>query len=168
MKSTDRFLVAIVIGIVALVGAVLAISLSRPGLPGYRPDDTPEGVVHNYLLALEREDYGRAHGYLLPSLAGYPADAQQMEQDLGRLLYDLDYYYAPRSDVALVIENVRLNGDTATVTVRETTYYRGSLFSGGQSDATFDVFLRREESLWRIARSGQYWSYCWGQPGGCP
>jgi hypothetical protein len=167
MRGTDKFLLAIVIGIVLLVGAVLALAISRPGQPTYRPDDTPEGVAHNYTLALQLGDYARAYGYLSPTLAGYPADTEQMERDLGGYPFDPGYYYASREDTALAIETARVHDNTATVTIRETTYYQGGLFSSGQSSSTFDLFLRREDGLWRITRSGRYWSYCWEQPGGC-
>jgi hypothetical protein len=70
MKGTDRFLIGIVAGVVILVVAVLAIALLRPNQPSYEPDDTAEGVAHNYLLALQLEDYGRAQGCLSRSLPG--------------------------------------------------------------------------------------------------
>jgi len=69
MKSADRFLLAIIAGIVALVVAALALALMRTP-QGYLPDTTPGGVAHNYLLALKQRDSARAYGYLLPDLAG--------------------------------------------------------------------------------------------------
>jgi hypothetical protein len=71
MKSTDKFLIGIVVGIVLLVVAAFVITLARPE-PTYQVEGTPESVAHNYLLALQKEDYQRAYGYLSPTLKGYP------------------------------------------------------------------------------------------------
>lgn len=60
MKNTDKMLIAIVIGIVLLVVIALAITLTRPE-PTYQAEDNPEGITHNYLLALQKKDYERAY-----------------------------------------------------------------------------------------------------------
>ena len=81
MKSTDRFLIGIVIGVVVLVIAAFGVAFLGPK-PAYQSDDTPEGVAHNYLLAIQREDYARAYGYLSPDLRGYPASDEQFIEDM--------------------------------------------------------------------------------------
>jgi len=55
MKSSDRFLIVIIIGIVLLAGGAFALTLTRPE-PTYRSEDTPEGVATNYLLALLKRE----------------------------------------------------------------------------------------------------------------
>ena len=47
-------------------------------------------MVHNYLLALQRQDYERARSYLSPTLSGYPADVEQFAADVDRLAADVD------------------------------------------------------------------------------
>jgi hypothetical protein len=42
MKSNDRFLIGIVVGVLLLVIISFVVVLRQP-LPTYRPDDTPEG-----------------------------------------------------------------------------------------------------------------------------
>ena len=41
--------------------------------PVYGSEDTPEGVVHNYVLAVINQDYQKAYGYLadLKNKPGY-------------------------------------------------------------------------------------------------
>ena len=73
MKSSDRFLMVIIIGIVLLAAGAFALTLSRHE-PAYQSDDTPEGVAHNYLLALLKEDFSLAYGYLSLTLDSYPLD----------------------------------------------------------------------------------------------
>ena len=52
----DRFLIAIggIIGL--LVAAALILFFVRRSSQAYKPEDTPESVVHNYILALNLED----------------------------------------------------------------------------------------------------------------
>ena len=164
MKSTDKFLLGIVAGAVVLVGVVLAIAFLRPKQPAYQPDDTPEGVANNYLLALQLEEYERAYGYLSPSLPGYPGDAGAFERNVRDNRWSFGY----NQDVSLAIEAVNVTSyDRARIVVRQTTFYRGGLFQSSQYSSTFDMILRREEGVWKVADSDGYWAYCWEQSQGC-
>jgi len=60
----DRFLLGILIFIGVLVVAALILFFVRNEKPAYGPDDTPEGVLYNYALALQLHDFERAYGYL--------------------------------------------------------------------------------------------------------
>jgi hypothetical protein len=167
MKGTDRFLIGIVAGAVLLVAVVLAIALLAPNRPGYRPDDTPDGVAHNYLLALHLEDYARAHSYLSPTLPGYPAGAGEFAAGVESRRWN---FASLDDDVSLAVESVRGTGDRVRVLVRETRFYEGGLFDLGHHSSTFDLVLVREEGAWRISESARYWNDCWSRPGGsgCP
>jgi hypothetical protein len=164
MKGTDKFLIGIVAGVVILVVAVLAVALLRPNQPGYQPDDTAEGVAHNYLLALQLEEYERAYGHLSPSLPGHPADVETFERDVEDNRWSFGYY---DDDVSLAIEAVNVTGDRAKIVVRKTVFYRGGLFDSGQSSDTFEMTLRREEGAWKVADSDRYWADCWESSKGC-
>ena len=71
MKDTDRFLLGMVAGILALVVVAFVLVLRQPE-PTYRDDDSPAAAVHNYLLATHRKEFERAYEYLSPTVAGYP------------------------------------------------------------------------------------------------
>ena len=60
----DRFLIGILVGIGVLVVLALGLFFTRQDTQEYQTDDTPEGVVHNYVLALYRGDHEKAYGYL--------------------------------------------------------------------------------------------------------
>jgi len=167
MKGTDKFLIAIIAGVAILVAVVFALTLLRFNAPQYQVEDTPEGVVHNYLLALELQEYERARSYLSPTLPGYPADADQFDADVDRDSYQFGRY---GDDVSLAVESADVRGDKAKVVVRQTVFYREFLFGGGESSSTFDVTLRREGGVWKIATAAMYWSPCWTARGGvnCP
>lgn len=72
----DKFLIGILAGIGLLVLVSLGLFFARQGEQVYLAEDTPEGVVHNYVLALQEEDFSRAYGYLAedkdkPSIAEF-------------------------------------------------------------------------------------------------
>jgi hypothetical protein len=60
----DRFLIAILAGILVLVIAALVLYALRDNQMQYGPETTPDGVVRNYVLAIEKEDYRLAYTYL--------------------------------------------------------------------------------------------------------
>jgi len=164
MKGIDKFLLALVAGIVLLVGVVLAVALLGPNQPSYQPDDSPEGVAHNYLLALQLSEYERALGYLSPSLPGLPADVESFESDIEDHRWSFGY---SDNDVSLAIEAVNVTGDRAKVVVRKTEFHRGGPFDSGQYSYTFDMTLRREKGAWKVAESDRYWADCWESSEGC-
>ncbi|MBI4771545.1 MAG: nuclear transport factor 2 family protein [Chloroflexi bacterium] len=162
MKGTDRFLIGIVAGAAALVIVAFLVALLKPG-PAFRPDDSPEGAAHNYLLALQRADYERAYSYLSPTLAGYPADAGAFAEDVDRFGWNFN-----RGEGAtLRVESARITGERAVVTVEETAFYQGGLFDSSQHSTTFQITLRREAAGWRIVQADSYWAWCWTQPDSC-
>jgi len=166
MKGTDKFLIGIVAGIVLLVAAVLALALLRPPQqPGYQPDDTPEGVAHNYLLALQLDEYDRAYGYLSPTLPGYPGNAEAFGRDVQGNRWN--FYRDPDRDVSLAVESAGVTGDRANVVVRQTVFRRGGLFDSGQYSNTFTMTLHREKGAWKVTRSDSYWADCWNWSEGC-
>jgi hypothetical protein len=164
MKNIDKFLLGIIAGIILLVGVAFVVALGRPK-PTYQPEATPEGVAHNYLFAIQQEDYTRAYNYLSPSLEGYPTSADKFSEDLN------DYAWQVRElknqSVTLAVDSTRFVDDRATVTIRETHFYRGDLFNSNQYTTTFDMTLKQENGEWKIIRSNSYWASCWDDSRGC-
>lgn len=160
MKQIDRFLLAIIAGIVLLVIAALALALTRAP-QGYQNETTPAGVAHNYVLALKQRDDARAYGYLSPELAGYPASRDAFSADIDRYNWNFN-----RESATISAGDERITGDRALVTVTETRFYEGGLFSSGQYTSSFSVTLRREGAAWKIVSADSYWASCWadGRP----
>ena len=158
MKGTDKYLIVLVIGILLVTVVAVVVVAQRPGLERYQPDNTPEGVVFNYLLALQQSDYERAYGYLSPDLPRGPADVEQMVDDLG---WQLNGLQDSQNHPSLSIDTSRAVGDTAVVTVGETHYYRGDLLSSGHTTSTFDAKVRKVEGAWKIVYSQDYWKQDW-------
>lgn len=158
MQGSTKFLIGIIIGIVLLVIVAFSVVLLRSE-PTYQDDTTPDGAAHNYLLAIQNQDYERAFTYI-PEQYPNPKDAEDMAytiaQDLGR--FDMD------SDFSLAVESVKMRGDErAVVTMRKTTFYNSGLMGSGQYTRTFTLTMRLEEGIWKVSDGESYWSSsCWG------
>ena len=162
MRSADKVLIGIVIGIVVLVLVVFAVTLLRPEAE-YRSDDDPAGVVHNYLLALQNEDFDRAYQYLWMGLTGFPANAQRFEDNVE----DHRWSFHANTNNTLSVGEAEISGDTATVSVRETRFYENGLFDSDQRVGEFDMELRKEGGGWRIYDGDAYFVRCWAYEDGC-
>ena len=165
MRRADNFLIAIVVGVVLLAGAAFAVAILQPA-PEYRPDDSPEGVAHNYLLALQQDNYERGYGYLDPSISGYPETLEQYEQDVR----EYGSNFRANDSVSLEVLRAEVRATGATVEVGETVFYSSGPFDSGEFTNTFEMELARGGAggSWKIRESQQYWAWCWNQEGGCP
>jgi hypothetical protein len=162
MSGTDKLLAVIVGGAVLLVGVALALMLLRPE-PAYQSDGAPEGVAHNYLLALRKEEYQRAYAYLSDSLPGYPDDLDEFEKSIDRNVWKF-----PRvGDPSLTVESSEISGTKAVVTIREIGFIRRGLFDSSQSISTFDIKLEQRDTDWKIVDAGRYFAWCWSYTEGC-
>ena len=139
----DRFTMAIALGAVLLVGALLALVLARPQRTAPMNEGRPAGVVHNYFLALMNDDPKTAYGYLT-------AEAQS------KLSYES---FAATRRVGgrtgrVRIEDERVEGDTARVTVRTSTTLSGPFpFSSGDYSFESTAVLRLEGGSWKLTQA---------------
>jgi hypothetical protein len=163
MKSTDKFLIGIVVGIVLLVVAAFVITLTRPE-PTYQVEDTPEGVAHNYLLALQKEDHQRAYSYLSPTLKGYPVSAERFTEDVE----DSSWLFRLGEDTTLAVESARVTAHRAVVKVRESRFHGSRLFDSGQSTTMFEIKLQLEDGEWKIVDADYYFAWSWRHSEGDP
>jgi len=162
MRSTDKVLIGIVVSVVVLAGGAFAVMLLRPEQT-YQGTDTPEGVAFNYFLALQREEYSRAYGYLSPYLLGYPASEARFEREVMD-----NYLFEAISESSFTIAPAEVKGIGATVEVREARFYGGGLFESGQYITTFEMELALVGGEWKIRDSEDYFRSCWNRLEGCP
>jgi hypothetical protein len=150
----DRFLLGIVIFIGLLVAAALALFVVRNEKPAYGAEDTPQGVIYNYVVALQLHDYERAYGYLAAkdNRPTYTAFYQAF------LTRQLD-----TSTSALQVGDVQAleNGETwVNVTVQ---YAGSSLFDNGWSNTDKGVLVK-QAGAWKITfLPNPYWGWDWYQ-----
>lgn len=158
----DKFLIGIVAGIIVLViAAVVAVLLRSPENEEYVADDTPEGVVHNYFLAIQRKDYEKAHSYL--------SDAIESKPDLDKFIRDIGYNSDTRA--SLQIGETQLGDVHSQVEVSITTYYGpgGFLDFGFDSNSytsqgTATLQATNGGGVWKLTGFPYpYWGYDWDQ-----
>jgi hypothetical protein len=150
----DRFLVGILIFIGLLVIAALALFFIRQDTQVYGADDTPEGVIRNYALAVQKQDFQQAYTYLSDKNNKPTYDAFRR----AFLTNQLDV-----SNNALQVGSIQyLNSGEATVSV--------SMLNGGNGpfaqswSSTDTATLVQQDGAWKLSYMPYpFWSYDWYQ-----
>lgn len=151
----DRFLMGILIGIGALVALALALFFARKdNTLTYLAEDTPEGVVHNYVVAIFQRDYEKAYGYLADKT--YKPTLDQFRKAF------LQNYVNP-DDSSVDIGDVEIVGNEAFVTIY-IQYGSSDPFSNGYRNEE-RASLVKQNGQWKIEQMPyNFWNYDWYQP----
>ena len=149
----DRFLIVILAAICLLVILAVGLFFIRQDTDTYGAEDTPEGVVRNFIIAIHNEDYARAHGYLQDS-AKKP-DYQEFSKPF--LTTRLD-----PSNISVRISDTRISGDETVVklilTHTSTNPFQGSWSENGSA------VLVQQDGDWKITDMPYpYWDWDWYQ-----
>lgn len=147
----DRFLFAILgfVGLVVMLALVLF--FLRQDTNEYSSEDTPEGVVRNYAIALYKNDFERAYSYLHNS--DTKPDYFEFQQ---AFLGD----HLEISNVSVKIAEVEILGDKAIV--RLTLTHGGTdPFQGTWSNQE-SALLTLQADGWKITElQHPYWGWDW-------
>ena len=150
----DRFLVGILVGIGVLVVVALTLFFTRRDQQEYVTTNTPEGIVHNYALAVFREDYKRAYSYLAET-ENKPTYNEFRQAFFNR--------YVNPDNVGLEIGETEVSDDEAFVSVY-LIYNPSDPFSSGYQN-TDTAHLERQNGEWKLLQMPyNFWSYDWYQP----
>lgn len=151
----DRFLLAILVAIGVLVVLAVVLFYTRGGTGDYGLEDTPEGVLRNYVLALEKGDYQRAYSYLHDT-QGKP----DFNQFRGAFLNgDLN-----PSTAAVQIGKARQSGDDVILALAIIHRSNGP-FGDTSRQATNALMVLSETGEWKIANFAYpYWGWDWYSP----
>lgn len=163
MKTTDKFLIGIVAGIVLLIVIALVVALGKTE-DTYLDQNTPESVVHDYLLALQSEDYPKAYSYLSSTIKGYPRTAGKFTADIDNMW---ELQTISKNTFTIDSAEITPKGDTAAVVVGMTNLRGGGLFNTRQYYSTFGVDLILVKGQWKIEHSDRFFAWCWLGQGGC-
>ena len=150
----DRFLLGILVGIAVLIAASLIVFFTRHQQISYRPEQLPEGVVHNYVVAVLNKDYEKAYSYLA-DLKDKPAfDDFRQAFAVGRL--------SPAQN-GIKIGAAETTGESASVEVIM-VYTPGDPFSSG-SENVGSAQLLLQGGAWKISSMPAYnlWDFGWYQ-----
>jgi hypothetical protein len=149
----DRFLTSILAGIGVLVVVALAFFFLRQGGQAYTNDDSPTGVIHNYMLALSRNDFERAYPYLvqrdpMPTLDQFRQSYLNTKQNI--------------ADVSVQVGESVITRDTATVML-SLIYSSGNPFNSSNRQEQ-NATLIRQGGAWKISEMPYpFWDYNWYQ-----
>jgi len=151
----DRFLVGILIFIGLLVVAALALFFIRKDTQDYAAELTPENIVRNYALALQKQDFQRAYGYLAEK------DAKPTYDSFRRAFLTNQLNI---SNSALQVGSVQyINNSEATVNI--TVLYAGGGPFTQSSSSTDTASLIMQGGTWKLNYMAYpFWSYDWFQP----
>lgn len=149
----DKFLTGILVGIGVLVILALALFFTRQDKRDYLPEDAPEGVVHNYVLAILNKDYQKAYGYMA-ELKNKPTYEEFRQSFLNGMVNP--------SNTGMDVGKAVINGDEAVVEL--TIYYSyNDPFSSryGSSDR---ALLVQQDGAWKVSSLPySFWDYNWYQ-----
>lgn len=150
----DRFLTGILLGIAVLVVIALAVFFIRSDNQSYVSEDVPEGVVHNYVLAILNGDYQKAYGYLAD--LDHKPTYENFRDAFIKGTVNPD-------NSAVDIGKSEINGDTASVEVA-LIYNPSDPFSTGYRDVQRAILVR-QGGAWKISSmpTYYYWDYSWYQ-----
>jgi hypothetical protein len=161
LNNSDKLLLAIVLGIIVLVIIAFVVIARRPQ-PQFQSLDTPEAVVHDYLLALQLGDYERAYGFLSPEIA-YPGDIDEFYDSLRLRPWEIEM----SDNTSLVVESSQpVSGQSVAVVVRQ-IYNNNTLFGGDSYSDTFRMRVENDGQGWKLASGERFWSSCWGEENKC-
>jgi len=156
MKGIDKLLVAILGGIVALIVVGLAVLF----LIGTRSEtvlseDTPEGVVQRFVLALEKRDADAAYNYLSGAVKSrWSLDEFRSAVAMGPQMFGPSPS-GERSSRA-VLNKVTVSGDTANVLVTISTGAAGGPLTYDEYTRDELFTLRHEGGQWKIESFPEY------------
>jgi hypothetical protein len=148
----DRFLLAILIAIGLLMITSLALFFMRQSVQEYLPEETPQAVVHNYILALNRGDFERAYGYLVEA---------SDKPDYERFRLALLTSSVNLSQVSLQLGEARQSGEAASLSLT-VIHSSGNPFQGAWEETSQAVLVRSEAGEWKIqSLPYPFWSFDW-------
>jgi hypothetical protein len=155
VKSSSRWLLAfgVSIGVLVIVAIVLVFTMARPGGVPLLPENTPEGTVQRYFLALQAEEYVTAYSYLSP-----PPSAKLTYDDWVRSIYTP----AEKSEWKVTLGKSAVSDSEATVDVVIDVFRANEPFENPPLEnpvhthyVTF--FLKQEGTSWKITSPWDVW-----------
>ncbi|MFN3741139.1 MAG: hypothetical protein ACK4VW_00520 [Anaerolineales bacterium] len=155
--NRDRFLIGILIGIGILAAlTVVRVLTYSPAEMTYGEDATPQGVVHNYIVAIYRGEYEKAYSYL--------ADKEQKPSlDAFRRSFLMGIMDNTKNMMAQVGRAEIVDGKEARVEV-SIIYASSDPFSGSYSNIQYAILVRQGEA-WKIEfMPYPFWDGSWYTP----
>ncbi len=156
MKTSSRTLIGFGIGIAVLImGTIILVLTIGKGNAPLLSNNTPEGIVQRYLLAVQEKNYPAAYAYLSP----------QDPKDINVPVHTYDDWLMnvrnnSNTTWKASLGAVKITGDTATVEVMIDVFRPGGLFANPVSTNNETFVLKNAGSSWLIiSPTYLYWLY---------
>jgi hypothetical protein len=155
MKSSSRFLIGFGIALAVVVVVAVALVLTTRGSVTLLPEDTPQGVVQRYLMAVQEKDYSKAYGFL------------RVDQNNTKLTYDewlkqlpVPYPRSQQSSWKATLGHISETGSDATVEVIIDTFRPGGPLANPVNSQLVIFQLKKVGNAWFITSPPYlYWIY---------
>jgi hypothetical protein len=149
----DKFLTGILIGIGALILLALGLFFMRQDKRDYVADTTPDGVVHNYVLAVLNKDYQKAYGYLA-DLEHKPTYEEFRQSFFNGMINP--------NDTGVDVGSVEINKDEAVVNL--SVYYSNTDPFSSRYASQDRALLMEQNGMWKLnSMPNNFWGYNWYQ-----
>jgi hypothetical protein len=149
----DKFLTGILIGIGVLILLALGLFFVRQDKRDYVAETSPDGVVHNYVLAVLNKDYQKAYGYLA-DLDHKPTYEEFRQSFFNGMVNP--------NDVGVDVGSVEINKDEAVVSL--SVYYSNTDPFSSRYASQDRALLVQQNSMWKLnSMPNNFWSYNWYQ-----
>jgi len=149
VKSSSRLLLAFgaVIGALVIVAIVLVLTMPTHETP-LLPEDTPEGIVQRYFLALQAEDYVTAYSYLSPP----PSEKYPYEEWSGPFTSP-----GEKPGFKVTLGKSAVKDSEATVEVVVDIFRPSGPFDNPVRTNYVTFFLKKEGTSWKITSPWDVW-----------
>lgn len=146
MKVSNRLLIIFgsIIGILIIVTTVLALTNSSNEQPSLLPDNTPDGVVQRFILAVKDGDYQTAYSYLYPYEGGVYLSYDTWRQRLPTQVSDNTSWKA-------TIGQTNIKGGSATVNVIFDIFRPGGPFGNPDQTNQVQFVMTKQAGDWLIS-----------------
>lgn len=149
----DKFLMGILLGIGALVVLALVLFFTRQDKRDYIADDAPDGVVHNYVLAVLNKDYQKAYSYLA-DIEHKPTYEDFRQSFFNGMVNPVD--------AGVDIGSVDINADEAVVSL--SIYYSSNDPFSSRYASEERALLVKQNGNWKLnSMPYNFWDYNWYQ-----
>ncbi|MBG7609911.1 MAG: DUF4878 domain-containing protein [Anaerolineae bacterium] len=151
MKQDRGLLIILVVIAFLVVVSLVLFFIRNDDQQAYKADNSPQGVVHNYVLALHQGEYQQAYGYLQD--ADEKPTFSQFQQHFFENTWALE-------NSSVHIDTTDQNGNEAYVSV-SITYNSSAPFERPRYE-NGSVWLVKQDADWKLAYAPPpYWGWDW-------
>jgi hypothetical protein len=147
MKSSNKWLLGFgsALGILVILAIVLVLAMPGSDEVKLLPENTPEGTVQRYVLAIKNRDYEEAYGYLSTSAITDEGRYSSFEE-WSRMFLNRNRRDPWRADIG----EAEYLDNKAFVDVTIEIFSPGGLFGDPVRELYYPFTLEKQEGAWKI------------------